>query len=370
MRSGKHGRIRSRLVTVGATALVITGLTILASAGSASAAGVTGTLTLTPSTGLTNGTSVAVAGSGFTASSIGNLLECNNAPNEPTVTLGSPINSDVGVGCSAPSLTQLVQTDSTGAIKAGTTFKVVQGTVGPPCGAAPAAVTCPATDSAGQSPTADAANYPCPPTAAQQAAGVICQLNYGDAAGDSAMATLSFQGSTPATTAPPTTVAPTTATTKAATTATTVAPATGAGGGSATPTTAAAAASGTLAATGPGRGIGLLGVVGGVLLLFGLLLLLVMLDIPQRAFAGVFDREGNGVFGRSGVRDATAPVDHDSGRSLASRVAKATSSRSGGIDDIGHRLGNRLAGVPGVAQGLTHRVVSVSSRTAAWLLGR
>jgi hypothetical protein len=333
-RLGGSARKGHRLLAVGAATLLATGLTIVGFSVSAFAAGVTGTMTVTPSTGLTGGQSVAVAGTGFTKSSIGNLLECNNAPNEPTAMLGAPISTAVAVGCTAPSLTQLVQTDATGAITAGTTFKVAQGTIGPPCGAAPAAVTCPATDSAGQSPAADAANYPCPPTAAQQAAGVVCQLNYGDAAGDSAVVNLSFAGSTPPPSSTTTTAAATTATpTTKAPTATTVAPATGAGGGTTTPTAAPSATTGTLAATGPGPGVGLMGVVGGVVLLLGLFLLLMLLNVPQRAFAGIFDRQA--------ARRVKAPRDESQPGSLGTHITVAT-----------------------------RRVVSVSSRTAAWFLGR
>ena len=66
-------------------------------------------------------------------------------------------------------------------------------------------MSCPATDSAGKSPSADAANYPCPPTAAQQAAGDTCTLTYGDQANNSASAAILLAGETPPNTPPPTT---------------------------------------------------------------------------------------------------------------------------------------------------------------------
>jgi hypothetical protein len=69
-----------------------------------------------------------------------------------------------------------------------------------------------------------------------------------------------------------------------------------------------------------------------VLLLFGLLLLLVLLDIPQRALAGIFDREA--------MRRVDATVERDAGGTLVT------------------------------ARAVTHRVVSASVRTAAWFLGR
>ena len=89
-------------------------------------------------------------------------------------------------------LTALASTTSSGALS--TTYKVVMGTVGPPCGTTSALVQCPATDSAGTSPATDASAYPCPPTPAQQSAGVVCVLTFGDEAGNTASATITFQG--------------------------------------------------------------------------------------------------------------------------------------------------------------------------------
>ncbi len=162
------------------------------------------TLSVSPDTGLSSGSVVTVTGSGFAKNSIGNVLECNSDPSQPTVMDGSPINSAIPVSCTAPSYSKLVTTSSTGTVS--TTYTIVEGTTGPPCGASPAAVTCPATDSAGNSPTADAADYPCPPTPAQQAAGDTCQLTYGDESGGSASADFLFAGESPpttTTTAPP-----------------------------------------------------------------------------------------------------------------------------------------------------------------------
>ena len=161
---------------------------------SAASAATGPTMTVTPDSGLSGGSVVNVSGSGFSKSSIGNLLECNSDPGQPTVALGSPINSTVPVSCTAPSYSMLVSTSSAGAIS--TTYTVVQGTTGPPAGPPPPP-SCPATDSAGNSPSADAADYPCPPTPAQEAAGDTCQLTYGDQAGDSASAAIYFVGQTP-----------------------------------------------------------------------------------------------------------------------------------------------------------------------------
>jgi hypothetical protein len=72
-----------------------------------------------------------------------------------------------------------------------------------------------------------------------------------------------------------TTVPPTPTTTKAPATT----PTSGGGGGGATPV---AAKSSSLAFTGVGPGVGILGVIGGVLILLGLALL-VLIDAPRRA---------------------------------------------------------------------------------------
>src|SRR5579864_4165473 len=198
-----------------AAALVVGGLVMVVEALPASAA--VGTLTLSPSSGVATGTVLTVTRSGFTKSSIGNLLQCNSDPNQPTVALPGPINTSVSVGCTSPTYAKLVTTSATGTIS--TTWTVAGPTVGPPCGASPDITKCPATDSAGHSPATDAALYPCPPTPAQQAAGDVCQLNYGDSANDSATANIGFPTSTTTTTAPTTTT--TSATTTAPTTTTT-----------------------------------------------------------------------------------------------------------------------------------------------------
>lgn len=230
-----------RLAAVGALA---GGIGLVAGA---TAAWAGGTMTVSPSTGLSPGQTVTLSGSGFAATSTGNLLECNDAPNEPTVHLGAPVNSDVGVGCTAPALAPnaLTSTSATGTV---TKSYALAGsaTVGPPCGAGDLISTCPATDSAGQSPAADAANYPCPPTAAQQAAGITCVINFGDQANDSAQVKILFQGESTGT--PATTAAPTASTSP--------------------PTTAAATAPTTsLANTGPGPGLEAMALAGMALVL-------------------------------------------------------------------------------------------------------
>ena len=205
---------RAKALMVLAAVLVVAGSVLLGTTMSAFAAA---TLTVSPSTGLANGSAVTVTGSGFAKGSLGNILECNTDPNQPNVMVGGLVNSSISVSCTAPSLSALVTTSSTGTVS--TVFKVVQGTVGPPCGPSPAAGTCPATDTAGKSPKTDAALYPCPPTAAQQAIGDVCTLTYGDEANDSGVATILF-GSETLPTSSTTTTAGATTTTNGATTTT------------------------------------------------------------------------------------------------------------------------------------------------------
>ena len=192
-----RGRFGRRSVAPVVMAVVVGGAVLLPGVLAVSPASAAGspTMTVNPDSGLSGGSVVDVSGSGFADSSIGNVLECNDDPNQPTVMDGSPINSALPVSCTAPSYSMLVSTSSQGAIS--TTYTIVQGTTGPPCGTSSAAVQCPATDSAGNSPSADAADYPCPPTTAQEAAGDTCELTYGDESGDSASADIYFVGQTP-----------------------------------------------------------------------------------------------------------------------------------------------------------------------------
>jgi hypothetical protein len=271
--SGGSGHRRRTLTRAVAASLVVGGLAVF---GSATAALAAATMTVTPNTGLSNGQSVSVSGSGFAAKSPGNVLECNSDPSQPTVALGSPVSASISVSCTAPSYTKLVVTSATGTMSS--TFNVVSGTVGPPCGPTPAVVTCPSTDTAGKSPAADAASYPCPPTPAQQAAGDTCTLTYGDSNNDSAVVPIHFTGeSTPTTTPPsPAAAAPTSGTTAPAPAAsagtgakTSAGQSTGSGASAASPT---AASAGTVAMTGPGPHLWWLVVAGLVLMNLGALL--------------------------------------------------------------------------------------------------
>ena len=144
------------------------------------------TITISPDSGLTNGEKVTVTGAGFTPASAGGMAECNNTPNQPTMTVEG---NSVPVGCTNP-LNSLASTNASGGFSA--SFTVKTGTIGPPAQGS--------TDSAGHSPATDAAAYPCPPTAAQAAAGNTCGISYGDASGKQASGDLHFASSASATT--------------------------------------------------------------------------------------------------------------------------------------------------------------------------
>ena len=176
---GRDRRVRSLMML--ASALVVGGGVLVVATVNAYAAATNIPITVTPSTGLKGGQNVTITGSGFDDSSIGNVLECNDAPGQPTVALPSPVSSSVSVSCNPIGYAHLVTTSATGALDG--TFTILQGTVGPPCGATGIITKCP-TDSAKHAAATDAALYPCPPTAAQQAAGDVCQLSYGDAGGE------------------------------------------------------------------------------------------------------------------------------------------------------------------------------------------
>ncbi|HTZ10653.1 MAG TPA: hypothetical protein VMB72_16390 [Acidimicrobiales bacterium] len=206
-------------MVTGMVALSGGGTLVALGAATASGAATGPTLSASPSTKLTNGEAVTVTGSGFAKNSIGNILECNDDPKQPTVALGSPVDSSVPVSCIPPSLGKLVTTNKKGDVSA--TFDVQTGTTGPPCGPSPDAATCPATDSAGNPPATDAAKYPCPPTAAEESAGDACELTYGDETGESADVIILFGSETPPTTSTSTTSTSSTTTTSTTSTTTT-----------------------------------------------------------------------------------------------------------------------------------------------------
>src|SRR5579884_572927 len=85
-----------------------------------------GSITVSPNSGLKNGQTVTVSGSGLAANSTGTIVECNNDPNQPNVTVaGNP----VPVSCTNP-LTTLITTDKNGNL-APKSFVVHTGVTGP-----------------------------------------------------------------------------------------------------------------------------------------------------------------------------------------------------------------------------------------------
>jgi len=130
-------------------------------------------ITLDRSTGLLRGQLVNITGTGFPFGGA-TVVECNNTPGQPTVSISG---FDVPVGCTQPFGQSPFTPGPYGTFpprspssSLRTTFIVQTGIIGPPILGI---------DSARNSSAADAANYPCPPTAAQQAAGASCTISAG-----------------------------------------------------------------------------------------------------------------------------------------------------------------------------------------------
>jgi hypothetical protein len=251
------------------------------------------TLTVTPNAGLILGSVVKVTGSGFAPNATGFLLECNDDPNQPTITA---LGNTFPVGCSDP-LVHPVTTSSEGAFGP-LDFTVVVGVVGPPATGQ---------DSSGNPASSDTVLYPCPPTAAQVTAGDSCDLQFGDVGVDLASQDISFGG------APPTTTTTTSTTTTSTTTTTTTPPVTTTTAATTsvirtvsttavstvTPssTTASVVSGRALAFTGAGRGVWATAIAGFVLLDLGFLVLLMyrrpkeLLSLTGRRIKRIFGGE-------------------------------------------------------------------------------
>lgn len=137
-------------------------------------------LIVQPDSNLTDGQNVQVTASGMKPNAYGSVLECNLTNGEPTVQVEG---NAVPVGCTNP-LNTIQSTDASGGFTK--TFTVHTGTIGPPGQG---------TDSAGKPASQDAANYPCPPTPAQQSAGGTCDMVFGDTSGDQATTPITFASS-------------------------------------------------------------------------------------------------------------------------------------------------------------------------------
>lgn len=227
----KTQRSEARRRWIGLSLIIFGALSLVISMVSPAAA--TPAMTVTPSTGLTNGQTVSVTGSGYGASAPGAIIQCNNTTPQPTIVV---FGNAAPVSCTNP-LSGLINFDATGALAA-TNYVVHTGTVGPPGSG---------TDSDGHDAAADAALFPCPPTAAQQAAGFTCQLALADLSGQRATKDITFVGQGGGTTT--STAQATTSTTKASTTSSTAGATTTTTHASTTSTTKASTTTSTAAAT-------------------------------------------------------------------------------------------------------------------------
>jgi hypothetical protein len=233
---------------------------------------------MSPGSCLVAGSVVTISGSGFQDTSAGTFLECNSDPNQPVMTNYPVTNADIPVSCTSPFAGPGVKVTSSSGDIGPVSFTILAALdgVGPPC--APSSCTgTAATDSSGGNPVTDAAQYPCPPTAAQMAAGDTCGIIFGDQAGDGVTIPISFNLNV----APPQTAPVAATSSTVAATATTVKPASKA--------TTTKAATSALAFTGTGPGLWWLALVGMGLIVLGLLAL-ALVDQPRRMLRLVRDR--------------------------------------------------------------------------------
>jgi hypothetical protein len=264
--SGPLPSSRESSTTTTTTAPTTTTTTVPCNAVPATATAGAATMTVTPGTCLNGGTVVGITGSGFDPSADGLVLQCSNAAGQPQVALNVAGHAEtLDVSCTPLLIAHLIVTTATGDIPAGKTYTVIDGTTGPPCGAGSLVATCPADTGGTGNTTADAANYPCPPTPAQLAAGAQCTISFGDSgpAGAAVTVPISFTpaavpggGGTTTTTTAPATASSTTGTTTPASAAAAAA-------------AAKTAASSTLAFTGPGTGLYIVGAAGLIMVLLG-----------------------------------------------------------------------------------------------------
>jgi hypothetical protein len=200
--AGAHQTIFRRLVTM-AVAIVAIGGTLVGGAMAASASGPK--LSFAPNSDIGSAQfPVTATGSGFSKKVAGGLAVCSTAGPEPTITVSSVTGTtQIPVSCSVPTPQK---TNSKGGFS--TVFVISSGVLGPPATG---------TDSTGGDAATDSQNFPCPPTAAQVAAGASCELEYFDTVGESAGDAIDygFDGTT-TTTSPPTTTQPCNATSNSA----------------------------------------------------------------------------------------------------------------------------------------------------------
>jgi len=145
---------------------------------------------------LSGGDVISLKGAGFHASALGSSEECNADPTQPNILF---LGNYIPVSCTPVAI---VSTTSTGTFSG--SFTIKSGTTGPPAtssapvctngsGSPVTTTTVPGCTTSGSGAT-DAAKYPCPPTAAQQAAGITCVIAIGDISGDRAVGAILFKG--------------------------------------------------------------------------------------------------------------------------------------------------------------------------------
>jgi hypothetical protein len=208
---GRPERWRRIVATTG-LALLLVGAALIAVTAAAVRAGAASrqSLSVSPDSHLTATKEVKVSGTGFAHRSPGAVLECNPSPGEPAATITiDGVTHAIPVGCSAP---VFARTSRYGLL-ATKTIPVQEGTLGSwETGL----------DSSGRPAAVDASSYPCPPTAAQESASVLCVFQFVDNHGDVAVHSVRFRSSGPGSTTT-TTATTTTVTTTIPTSTTTVA---------------------------------------------------------------------------------------------------------------------------------------------------
>ncbi len=185
----------------GANAAVSTASTTLSLATTAAGASCNDTNPTAPvCSGVAAGDVINVTGTGFAPGALASIVECNSEPTQPVIFF---LANDVPVSCTMLSLVTIPSSGKTKGDLTGTKT-LVGGITGPPISGQPTTCdqTVPSTSTITGCTTStnavtDAANYPCPPTAAQQKAGDTCVLAIGDANGDRAIGTLLFTGESP-----------------------------------------------------------------------------------------------------------------------------------------------------------------------------
>jgi hypothetical protein len=229
--------------------------------------GTTATLNVDPATCLVGGMKTTVTGSGFVPDSIGSVLECNGDTGQPVVNYSGAL---IPVSCSPLAL--MTTTSSGGIPSANQSFTVLETSPGFTIGGKNSgteqnsSTNTSCTGACTGNLAADAANYPCPPTSAQVAAGVSCVIAAADLGADEVVVPISFNTAV----APPPGGGATAKKSSAKTSSTKSAAAS---------TTSASGSS--LAFTGPGPMLWILGIVGAAMIALGLLLL-VAIDAPRR----------------------------------------------------------------------------------------